>query len=74
MPIASVDIPSGWHVEMGPPTDSPALAPDMLISLTAPKLCAKQFKGQVPFSYYSTILLKKEICYGNPIIQYKQVF
>ncbi|XP_068238208.1 NAD(P)H-hydrate epimerase [Palaemon carinicauda] len=46
VPIASVDIPSGWHVENGPVEGTVALAPDMLISLTAPKLCAKQFKGQ----------------------------
>lgn len=46
VPVISVDIPSGWHVEDGPPTDAPALAPDMLVSLTAPKLCAKHFKGR----------------------------
>lgn len=46
MPVISIDIPSGWHVEDGPPSDAPALAPDMLVSLTAPKLCAKHFKGR----------------------------
>jgi len=46
-PIVSVDIPSGWHVENGPPSDgTPVLKPDMLISLTAPKLCAKHFSGR----------------------------
>lgn len=45
VPIVSIDIPSGWDVENGPPEDS-ALSPDMLISLTAPKICAKHFKGQ----------------------------
>jgi NAD(P)H-hydrate epimerase len=52
--IVCIDIPSGWHVENGPPNDSetPVLRPDCLISLTAPKLCArlcdpsvKQFVG-----------------------------
>lgn len=58
MPLVSIDIPSGWHVGKG---DSdidqeqadidaelkiPALQPDCLISLTAPKLCAKSFKGR----------------------------
>ncbi|XP_066965298.1 NAD(P)H-hydrate epimerase isoform X2 [Macrobrachium rosenbergii] len=46
VPIASVDIPSGWHVENGPVEGTEALSPDMLISLTAPKLCAKHFKGR----------------------------
>lgn len=45
VPIVSIDIPSGWDVENGPLEDS-ALSPDMLISLTAPKICAKHFKGQ----------------------------
>ncbi|XP_011306119.1 NAD(P)H-hydrate epimerase [Fopius arisanus] len=43
-PICSVDIPSGWDVEAGPPEDE-GIKPEMLISLTAPKLCAKKFKG-----------------------------
>jgi NAD(P)H-hydrate epimerase len=36
----------GWDVEKGPPrTDEvPCLKPDALISLTAPKLCAKFFE------------------------------
>ncbi|XP_063866026.1 NAD(P)H-hydrate epimerase-like [Scylla paramamosain] len=46
VPVISVDIPSGWHVEDGPPKDVPSIAPDMLVSLTAPKLCAKHFKGR----------------------------
>lgn len=41
----SIDIPSGWHVENGEPEEG-GIKPDMLISLTAPKLCAKYFKGQ----------------------------
>lgn len=41
----SIDIPSGWNVENGPLDDS-ALNPTLLISLTAPKLCAKYFTGQ----------------------------
>ncbi|KAI6689254.1 hypothetical protein NL676_026082 [Syzygium grande] len=42
--IVSVDIPSGWHVEEGD-VDGEGIKPDMLVSLTAPKLCAKQFRG-----------------------------
>ena len=45
--MISIDIPSGWHVEQGPPTDdTPKLQPDCLISLTAPKLCSKFFYGK----------------------------
>ncbi|KAM8718960.1 hypothetical protein ACLKA7_011633 [Drosophila subpalustris] len=45
LPIASVDIPSGWDVEQGKLQDCD-LEPTLLISLTAPKLCAKHFKGK----------------------------
>jgi len=43
--IYSIDIPSGWDVEQGKLTDCD-LEPTLLISLTAPKLCAKHFKGK----------------------------
>ncbi|CAI5726133.1 unnamed protein product [Hyaloperonospora brassicae] len=43
-PIVSIDIPSGWHVENGN-EDGVGLEPQMLISLTAPKTCAKYFTG-----------------------------
>lgn len=36
-----MDIPSGWDVENGPGTDGKPLQPAVLISLSAPKLCAK---------------------------------
>ena len=56
-PLVSIDIPSGWNVNTGDENieqdqadidDSlkiPALQPECLISLTAPKLCAKWHKG-----------------------------
>uniref|UniRef100_A0AAV1TBF1 NAD(P)H-hydrate epimerase n=1 Tax=Peronospora matthiolae TaxID=2874970 RepID=A0AAV1TBF1_9STRA len=43
-PIVSIDIPSGWHVENGN-EDGVGLEPQMLVSLTAPKPCAKYFEG-----------------------------
>ena len=49
IPVASVDIPSGWDVEKGPSElkdSDPILKPDCLISLTAPKLCANHFHGR----------------------------
>ncbi|KAG2426487.1 hypothetical protein HXX76_011716 [Chlamydomonas incerta] len=46
-PIVSVDIPSGWHVEEGDQAagDQAFIQPAMLVSLTAPKMCARRFKG-----------------------------
>jgi len=43
IPIVSVNIPSGWEKgdELGT-----GLQPDILVSLTAPKLGAKSFKGR----------------------------
>ena len=35
---------TGWDVEQGD-VNGDGIKPDMLISLTAPKLCAKQFHG-----------------------------
>ncbi|TDL20273.1 YjeF N-terminal domain-like protein [Rickenella mellea] len=45
LPILSVDIPSGWDVERGN-AEKIGLNPDVLISLTAPKLGVKDFKGR----------------------------
>ncbi|KAA8538147.1 hypothetical protein F0562_027755 [Nyssa sinensis] len=42
--IVSIDIPSGWHVEEGD-ISGKGIKPHMLVSLTAPKLCAKKFSG-----------------------------
>eukprot|EP00533_Pseudo-nitzschia_delicatissima_P014981 CAMPEP_0197276318 /NCGR_PEP_ID=MMETSP1432-20130617/15166_1 /TAXON_ID=44447 /ORGANISM="Pseudo-nitzschia delicatissima, Strain UNC1205" /LENGTH=329 /DNA_ID=CAMNT_0042742345 /DNA_START=418 /DNA_END=1407 /DNA_ORIENTATION=+ len=43
--IFSVDVPSGWNVDEGDVAQTGFL-PDILISLTAPKLCSKEFKGR----------------------------
>lgn len=45
LPIFSVDVPSGWNVEEGDTTGK-GLKAEALISLTAPKLCAKKFDGK----------------------------
>ncbi|KAK9891739.1 hypothetical protein WA026_016536 [Henosepilachna vigintioctopunctata] len=45
VPVASIDIPSGWDVEKGEP-DEGGIKPDLLISLTAPKMCAEKFEGR----------------------------
>jgi NAD(P)H-hydrate epimerase len=41
--LISIDSPSGWDVDEGPKTED-YLDPDMLISLTYPKLCSKYLK------------------------------
>ena len=43
--VTSVDVPSGWDVEKGD-IDNKGLKPDLLISLTAPKECSRQFSGR----------------------------
>jgi len=47
-PIVSVDIPSGWDVETGPEGNDtvPSIWPNVLVSLTAPKLGAAKFEGR----------------------------
>ncbi len=43
VPIASIDIPSGWDVDKG---DVHGLfTPEILVSLTLQKKCAEKFKG-----------------------------
>ncbi|GME94169.1 hypothetical protein B5S32_g2182 [[Candida] boidinii] len=45
-PITAVDIPTGWDVDNGPPSDSiNEYKPTMLVSLTAPKPCSLKFNG-----------------------------
>jgi len=44
-PMASIDIPSGWDVEKGN-IDNKGFEPEMLISLSVPKLCAQFFTGK----------------------------
>jgi len=43
-PVVSIDIPLGWDVEKGN-VDGKGIDPDMVISLSAPKLCMKGFRG-----------------------------
>lgn len=44
LPIASLDIPSGWDVDNG--SAEGGIQPDLLISLFAPKKCSQQFRGR----------------------------
>jgi NAD(P)H-hydrate epimerase len=45
VPICSLDVPSGWDADKGG-KNSNDLKPEMLISLTAPKVCARNFRGK----------------------------
>ena len=45
--VVAVDVPSGWAVDSGPPDGGPTVPyPDALVSLMAPKLCARAFRGR----------------------------
>ncbi|XP_015109049.1 NAD(P)H-hydrate epimerase [Diachasma alloeum] len=68
-PICSVDIPSGWDVEAGPPGDE-GISPEMLISLTAPKLCAKKFKGKFHYLGGRFVPKRLEEEYGLELPEY----
>lgn len=49
-PIVSVDIPSGWSVDEGRPTgedkSTPSFTPEVVLSLTAPKIGMKGFSAR----------------------------
>jgi len=45
-PVAFIDIPSGWHNVGNEIRIKGIKKPEFLISLTAPKLAAKEFKGK----------------------------
>ncbi|KAG3138927.1 hypothetical protein PI126_g16701 [Phytophthora idaei] len=60
LPIISIDIPSGWHVEKGN-EGGIGLEPQMLISLTAPKLCAKFFTGPDKIHYVGGRFVPKSL-------------
>ena len=46
--VTSVDAPSSWDIESGPPTDGPgkSFKPSALVSLTAPKPLVNHFSGR----------------------------
>ncbi|POS87550.1 hypothetical protein EPUL_000461, partial [Erysiphe pulchra] len=48
LPVISVDVPSSWDVEKGPPLSGPGsnFNPAVLVSLSAPKPLASFFKGR----------------------------
>ncbi|ORX89417.1 YjeF N-terminal domain-like protein [Basidiobolus meristosporus CBS 931.73] len=61
LPVVAVDIPSGWQSEY---------QPEMLVSLTAPKLAAKRFRGK--YHYLGGRFIPKDFAekYGLKLPQY----
>lgn len=48
VPVMSVDAPSSWDIQEGPPKEGPGakFMPGSLVSLTAPKPCVRFFSGR----------------------------
>ena len=48
LPVTSVDAPSSWDIEEGPPKSGPGstFMPTVLVSLTAPKPLVKYYTGR----------------------------
>lgn len=48
VPVLSVDAPSSWDIQSGPPKEGPGakFMPQALVSLTAPKPCVQYYKGR----------------------------
>ncbi|XP_014470239.1 PREDICTED: NAD(P)H-hydrate epimerase isoform X2 [Dinoponera quadriceps] len=69
VPVCSVDIPSGWDVESGPPEEG-GIKPQMLISLTAPKMCASKFEGRFHYLGGRFVPKKLEVQYGLDLPAY----
>lgn len=69
VPICSLDIPSGWNVEDGPPEEG-GIKPEMLISLTAPKMCASKFEGKCHYLGGRFVPKKLELEYGLNLPEY----
>ncbi|KAG5438344.1 hypothetical protein PCANB_002832 [Pneumocystis canis] len=71
VPITSIDIPSGWDIEKGPPEDGVASgwSPTFLVSLSAPKPCTQYFKGRhfIGGRFITPLIMKK---YGLSFINY----
>ncbi|XP_012286862.1 NAD(P)H-hydrate epimerase isoform X1 [Orussus abietinus] len=68
IPICSIDIPSGWNVENGPSKGD--INPETLISLTAPKMCARHFKGKYHYLGGRFVPKKLEIQYDLQLPEY----
>lgn len=50
--LVCVDVPSGWKVDGGGGVEGAVRAPDVLVSLTAPKTFARELEGKEGFVHY----------------------
>lgn len=50
--LVCVDVPSGWGVDSGERVEGAVRVPDVLVSLTAPKVFAKELEGREGFVHY----------------------
>ena len=55
LPVACIDIPSGWDVDEGDVRKEGIQHADMLISLTAPKACARFFQTNTNVVEYNLV-------------------
>lgn len=83
LPVTSVDAPSSWNIEEGPPKSGlgSTFHPTALISLTAPKPLVKFFKGRhfiggrcVPLDNLLQAAAKKKSRFVAPAIAKKYEF
>ncbi|KAK7207309.1 apolipo protein A-I-binding protein-like protein [Myxozyma melibiosi] len=77
-PIVSVDLPSSWDVDAGPPAEGQlghGFVPDVLISLTAPKPAAKFFVGEGKRHFLGGRFISKQVAekWGFELPQYPGV-
>ena len=71
-PIVAIDVPSGWSVDEGDASPGKSGArPEMLVSLTAPKLCSKTFDGAHHFVGGRVLPPKLAAEYGLVLPEYE---
>lgn len=58
IPIISIDVPSGWEIDMKENYSGNRIEPHILISLTAPKSCSKYFNG---IHFISSLFATREV-------------
>jgi len=74
VPVTSVDVPSSWDVEHGPPESGlgSTFKPAVLVSLSAPKPLVKFFSGKhfLGGRFVSPVIARK---YGFEVPQYQGI-
>lgn len=72
VPVVSLDVPSGWYVDGGPPKEyierDIHLKPEVLVSLEFPKVCSLYFYGAFQFLVQGVIPLSRLQSMRSPCI------